>query len=50
MILIKANILLANVDTLIKLELLKSCDFLYECRLFHDWKWVTHLDKRYEKH
>lgn len=45
MILIKANILLINVNTLIKLDLLKSCDFLYEYRLFHDWKWVTPLDK-----
>jgi hypothetical protein len=33
MTLIKANILLVNVDTLIKLDILKSYDFLYEYKL-----------------
>jgi hypothetical protein len=45
MTLIKADILLVNVNTLVKLDLLKSCVFFYKYMLFHDWKWVTPLDK-----
>ncbi len=45
MTLIKADILLVNVNTLVKLNLLKSCVFFYKYMLFHDWKWVTPLDK-----